>query len=173
MTGMATSFADQLLALVCSGTAIPGIAENASTSPFATLYVSLHFAPPDRDQSDNEMTYANYQRAPVARRASGPSDCGFFDNGEGQVGRANFPPNIGSVSETVSFWLSQAAQASFCFGARSRTLRATRCRTSQLRRGQGHHFRSIWPSLRTSRRALLRNPRHPLLGDGLRIELLF
>jgi hypothetical protein len=67
------TFENDLLALIFNATAIADIAENDSTSPATSLYVSLHTADPGEagDQTTNEATYGAYARVAVARTAGG------------------------------------------------------------------------------------------------------
>ena len=70
-----SSFENSLLLLIFNGTAITGIAQNAS-SPLTNLYVALHSADPGNggSQTTNEVTtgqYSNYARQLVARTSGG------------------------------------------------------------------------------------------------------
>jgi len=63
-----TSFANSLLLLICNGTAISGLAQNAA-SPLTVLYLSLHTADPlaGGSQTTNEVSYTGYARVSVNR----------------------------------------------------------------------------------------------------------
>lgn len=68
-----TSFANSLLKLILQATAIANIADNAASSPLASLYLALHTADPGAagTQSTNEISYTGYARIAVARTAGG------------------------------------------------------------------------------------------------------
>lgn len=67
------TFENDLLKLIFQGTAIANIANNATSSPLTSLYVSLHTADPGEDgaQTTSECAYGSYARVAVARSASG------------------------------------------------------------------------------------------------------
>lgn len=67
------TFENDLLKLIFNATAIADIAENDTTGPLATLYVSLHTADPGEagGQTTNETAYTGYARIGVARTAGG------------------------------------------------------------------------------------------------------
>lgn len=62
-----------ILDLIFRAVAIANIADNASSSPLANLYWSLHTADPGDggNQSTNEASYGSYARQAVARTAGG------------------------------------------------------------------------------------------------------
>lgn len=62
-----------ILELIFNAVAWPDLAENDTTSPATSLYVSLHTADPGEssDQTTNEIAYTNYARVAVARTAGG------------------------------------------------------------------------------------------------------
>ena len=66
-------YACNLLKLIFNATNYANLADNASSSPFTNLYVSLHTASPSAtgNQSTNEAAYTNYSRAAVARTTGG------------------------------------------------------------------------------------------------------
>lgn len=68
-----TSFSNDLVALVFNATAIANIADNASSSPLTSLYLSLHTASPGigGSQTTNETSYTNYARIGVTRNSGG------------------------------------------------------------------------------------------------------
>lgn len=68
-----TSAANSILALILNATAWADIAENDSSSPLTSLYLSLHTASPGIGgaQTTNETAYTNYVRIAVARSAGG------------------------------------------------------------------------------------------------------
>lgn len=64
---------NDILKLLFNATAIANIADNASSSPFTNLYVSLHTADPGEAgvQTTNECAYTSYARVAVARTSGG------------------------------------------------------------------------------------------------------
>lgn len=62
-----------VLNLIFRAVAIVNIADNASSSPLANLYWSLHTADPGDagNQSTSETNYGSYARQPVARTTGG------------------------------------------------------------------------------------------------------
>lgn len=64
---------NEILDLLFNAGAIPNIADNASSSPLTSLYVSLHTASPGEagDQTTNEIAYTSYARVAVARTSGG------------------------------------------------------------------------------------------------------
>lgn len=66
-------FENQIMALIFNGTAIPGLAVNATSSPHTQLYVALHSADPGESgvQNTNEINYTGYARVAVNRNATG------------------------------------------------------------------------------------------------------
>jgi hypothetical protein len=72
MTGTNPTFANDLLALIFNATTIANIAQNASSSPITSVYVSLHTADPTSgNQSTSEAAYTSYARVGVVRTSSG------------------------------------------------------------------------------------------------------
>lgn len=67
------TFENDLLKLIFNGTAIAGLADNATASPLTTLYLALHTADPGEDglQNTNEVSYTGYARVAVARTTAG------------------------------------------------------------------------------------------------------
>lgn len=68
-----TTFSNDLALLIFNATAIANVADNASSSPLTSLYLSLHTASPGTGgaQTTNETAYTNYARVAVARSGSG------------------------------------------------------------------------------------------------------
>jgi hypothetical protein len=66
-------FENDWLKLVFNGSAIANLADNAGTSPFTSLYVSLHTADPGDagNQTTSEANYTGYARVAVARTTGG------------------------------------------------------------------------------------------------------
>lgn len=67
------TFENDILKLIFNATAIANMADNAASSPFTNLYVSLHTASPGEagDQTTNEIAYTGYARIAVARTSGG------------------------------------------------------------------------------------------------------
>ena len=70
---ISNAFANDLLKLIFNATGIANLADNAGSSPLASLYIALHTADPAAagNQSTNEVTYTGYNRLAVARGAGG------------------------------------------------------------------------------------------------------
>lgn len=68
-----TTACNRILALIFNATAWANMADNAASSPFTNLYVSLHTADPGvgGSQATNETSYTNYARVAVARTTGG------------------------------------------------------------------------------------------------------
>lgn len=68
-----TATCNSFLALLFNATAWANIADNASASPLANLYLSLHTATvgTNDSQTTNETAYTNYVRVAVARTSGG------------------------------------------------------------------------------------------------------
>lgn len=90
------------LKLVFQAVAWANMADNAATSPFTNLYVSLHTADPGAGgtQSTSEAAYTGYARVAVARTSSGWSISGETIS---NVGAINFPACTGG-SETETYF---------------------------------------------------------------------
>lgn len=67
--GFGTTFANHQLLLWFNGTAIADLAENDTSSPATSLYLSLHTATPGgtASQADDEITYTSYVRKQLSR----------------------------------------------------------------------------------------------------------
>lgn len=67
------AFETDFLELIFNATAIADLAEDDTTAPATSLYVSLHTADPGEagDQTTNETAYTNYARVAVARTPGG------------------------------------------------------------------------------------------------------
>lgn len=67
------TFRNDLLKLIFNATAIANLADNAASSPFTNIYVSLHSAWPGSsgNQTTNELSYTGYARVAVARTSGG------------------------------------------------------------------------------------------------------
>jgi hypothetical protein len=67
------TFENDWLKLIFNATAIANLADNASTSPLTSLYISLHTASPGEtgDQTTSEISYTGYARVAVLRTTGG------------------------------------------------------------------------------------------------------
>lgn len=67
------TFENDFLALIFNATAISNIADNASSSPLTSLYVSLHTGDVGEggNQTTSEATYTSYARVAVSRNSGG------------------------------------------------------------------------------------------------------
>ena len=67
------AFEASILGLIFTASAIADLAEDDSSSPATSLYISLHTASPGEtgDQTSNEAAYTGYARVAVSRDASG------------------------------------------------------------------------------------------------------
>ena len=99
--GKGSTFDNDLLKLIFNGNAIAGIADNASSSPLTSLYMSLHTADPGAGggQTTTEATYGGYTRMPVPRTVGG-----FLVSGNSVVLAAPVVfPTASSGSETETY----------------------------------------------------------------------
>lgn len=100
---MATDTA--LAQLIFNATTWTAIAQNVSTSPATSLYLSLHNADPgdNGNQSTNETAYTNYARVAVARTTAG-----FTVSGSSPVLVQNAAaitfPQCGVTGDTLTHW---------------------------------------------------------------------
>ena len=64
---------NNLLKLIFNATAWANMADNAASSPYTNLYISLHTADPGTGNSQltNETSYTNYTRIAVLRTSAG------------------------------------------------------------------------------------------------------
>lgn len=79
---MSDTFENDLLKLLLNGTAITGLAINATSAPLTSLYLSLHTADPGESgtQATSEIAYTGYARAEVVRSAAGWTIAGNVAN---------------------------------------------------------------------------------------------
>lgn len=99
-----TDACNRILNLMYSATAWPNVADNASASPLANVYVGLHSATltaATNSQAENESAYTNYARQARARSTGWASASG------GQISNAallQFPQSgaTGGTLHTVS-----------------------------------------------------------------------
>ncbi|MBR1198821.1 hypothetical protein JQ574_22755 [Bradyrhizobium sp. AUGA SZCCT0158] len=105
------TFENDLMKLLFQGTTIANIADNAASSPLATLYFGLHTADPAEsgNQTTSECTYTPYARVGVARSAAGFT---VTANSVSPVADVDFPI-CSSGSETAThFSIGTAASGS-------------------------------------------------------------
>ena len=76
-----------ILSLIFTATAWADIAENDSSSPATSFYISLHTASPGEagDQSTNETAYTGYARVAVARTGIGWTVTGGSVVNDGEI----------------------------------------------------------------------------------------
>jgi len=68
-----TTTCNNVLKLIFNATAWANMADNAATSPYTNLYLSLHNANPGvgNSQTTSETAYTNYARIPITRNSGG------------------------------------------------------------------------------------------------------
>tara|TARA_R110000823_G_scaffold191869_1_gene323519 strand:- start:58 stop:486 length:429 start_codon:yes stop_codon:yes gene_type:complete len=88
------AFETSLLNLIFNATAMTGVAENHSSSPITSLYVSLHTSDPGETgtQATNEIAYTSYARVAVVRTSSGWTISG---NSVSPAAAIDFPAGTG------------------------------------------------------------------------------
>ena len=96
-----TDTCNRLLRLAFNGTAWPGIADNAATSPLTGLWLGLYSADPGlgNSQLTNEVAYTNYARIQIARTTAGWQ---VTANTATNVALAQFP-QCGAVGALAKF----------------------------------------------------------------------
>ena len=104
-----TSYSNSFLNLTFQGTAITGLANNATTSPLTSLYVSLHTANPGvgGSQTTSEAAYTGYARVAVVRTSSGWSTA--TAGSVNPVAAVNFPAATGGSETETYFAIGTAA----------------------------------------------------------------
>jgi hypothetical protein len=102
------TFENDLLKLIFNATAIANIADNASSSPLANLYVALHTADPGEagDQTTSEATYTDYARVAVARTTGGWTATA---NSISPVAAITFPAGSGGSGTVTHFSVGTAS----------------------------------------------------------------
>lgn len=100
MAAKSTDFVDKILKLIFHGDAIADLAEDDTTSPATSLYVSLHTATPMAgDQTTSEISYTGYAREAVSRDSGGWSIAsGVVSN----VASIYFGPMTGGTGGTAT-----------------------------------------------------------------------
>lgn len=94
-------YANKLLLLIFNATNYANMADNAASSPFTNLYVSLHTSSPGAtgSQTTNESAYNSYARVAVARSGSGWT---VTANSVSPASTVSFPQCGASSSETIT-----------------------------------------------------------------------
>ncbi|MEY9466283.1 hypothetical protein ABH973_006696 [Bradyrhizobium ottawaense] len=102
------TFENDLLKLIFNGTAIANLADNAASSPLASLYVAMHSADPGEggSQTTNEVAYTSYARVAVARNSTGFTVAG---NSVSPVNDVNFPTATGGSATATHFSIGTAS----------------------------------------------------------------
>jgi hypothetical protein len=120
-------YANSLLKLIFNGTAFANMADNAASSPFTNLYVSLHTASPTAtgNQTTNEAAYTSYARVAVARTSGGWN---VVNNSVTPVATVTFPAASGGSETETYFGVGTSASGAghlLYFGAISPTIPVT------------------------------------------------
>jgi len=103
------TFETDLLAAILNATPIANLLDNAATSPFTNLYISLHVGDPGEsgNQTTSECDYTGYARVAIARNNGAPA---WTISSPGGVGTAQ-------NSGTVTFGLCTAGTDSVTYAA--------------------------------------------------------
>jgi hypothetical protein len=98
----ASEYASNLLKLIFNATAYANLADNAASSPFTNLYVSLHTASPGATgtQTTSEAAYTSYARVAVARTSGGFT---VTANSVSPAATISFPACTGGTA-TITHW---------------------------------------------------------------------
>lgn len=94
------TFENDLLKLIFNATAIANLADNASSSPFTSIYVGAHTADPGEAGSEttSECAYGSYARVAVLRTSGGWT---VTNNSVSPVANIDFP-QASSGTETIT-----------------------------------------------------------------------
>lgn len=108
--GMSDAVETGLLALFFNATTFDDIAENDSTSPATSLYLSLHTALPDDDDdaTTSECAYTSYARVATTRNSS---DWTVSGNAVTLANNEDFPAATGSTCTATHFCIGEAASS--------------------------------------------------------------
>lgn len=134
-TGKGNTFINDYLKLLLNATAIANIADNASSSPLANLYLSLSTGTlsATSDQLTTEAAYTSYARVAVARTTGGFTAASAQSSA--LVATASFPAATGG-SETETYAMlgtaSSGAGKNLYWGSISPTLAVSNGVTPQL-----------------------------------------
>jgi hypothetical protein len=130
-------FAEKLLKLIFNATAYANVADNAATSPFTNLYVSLHTATPGAtgNQTTNEAAYTGYTRVAVARTSGGWTVTG---NSVSPAATVTFPAATAGTETETYFGVGTSSSGAghlLYFGPISPTIAVSNGVTPQLTTG--------------------------------------
>lgn len=97
------TFENDWLKLVFNATAIANLADNAASSPFTNLFVSLHTADPGEagSQTTSETAYTGYARVSVARTSGGWA---VTTNSVSPVANIEFPVCTAAPGAAITFF---------------------------------------------------------------------
>jgi hypothetical protein len=100
------TFEADMLKLIFNATAIANIADNAATSPIASIWVSLHTADPGETglQNTSEISYTGYARPAVARTSGGWTVSGTNPTQVAPVANIDFGAMTAGAGGTVTFF---------------------------------------------------------------------
>lgn len=102
------SMESAILSLIFTATTWNNIAENDSSSPATSFYISLHTASPGEagDQTSNETAYTGYARIAVTRDASGWTVSGNSVTNDAEIAFGQCSASPGSNITYVGLGLS-------------------------------------------------------------------
>lgn len=127
-------YANSLLKLIFNATAYANMADNAATSPFTNLYVSLHTASPGAagTQTTSEAAYTSYARVAVTRTSGGWT---VTANAVSPAATISFPAATGGSETETYFGIGTASSGAghlLYYGSISPTIAVTSGVTPQL-----------------------------------------
>lgn len=98
------AYANSLLLLIFNATLFANVAINATSSPIASIFASLHTADPGTsgDQTTSESAYTSYARVAVTRTSGGWT---VTANAVSPVGAITFPAGTGGSGTATHFGL--------------------------------------------------------------------
>lgn len=104
------TFENDLAKLIWNGTAIANIADNAGSSPLASIYWGLHTSDPGETgtQTTSEASYTDYARVAVARDNTGHT---ITNNSISPTNNVNFPIASGGSNTITHFHNGTAASS--------------------------------------------------------------
>lgn len=111
VASMGNSLENSILLLLFNATAIADVAENDSSSPLTTIYVSLHSSDPGEtgNQTTNECAYTSYARVGVTRNGS---NWIVTNNSVSPAATISFPAATGSTCLATHFGVGTASSGS-------------------------------------------------------------
>lgn len=112
-----------ILSLIFTGTTWNNIAENDSTTPATSFYISLHTGEPgeDGDQTTNETNYTGYSRKQVTRDGSGWTVSGGSVTNDADVAFNTCTSSPGSNLTHVGLGLSSSGAGTLLLTAQLTT----------------------------------------------------